>query len=212
MHSYLHLYQYKIFNLLNSGVSPEDIFVGIMWSGPTRMEFFFEEMWAGPNTDGWCPNNGNPSHFIPDAEGSWFITNQHWQNPIAKEWHEGRFFNPTASYIRTYELILGTQNFCKSLGIDFFMTQFTRGVVDESHDKDSNLWWMRKMIDWDKWLPVDGCFEWIFLNTTLPWDGHGEDIPQSIDHLRHPTEKQHAEFCEQIVVPHLKQTAWGSDN
>lgn len=201
--------QYKIFDLLNSGVSPEDIFVGIMWSGPTRMEFFFEEMWEDPGTDGWCPNTGNPSHFIPDAEGSWFITNQNWQHPIAKDWNESRFFNPTACYIRTYELILGTQNYCKSLGIDFFMTQFTRGVVEESHDKDRNLRWMRETIDWDKWLPVDGCFEWVFLNTTKPWE---VDVPIDIDKPCHPTPEQHAEFCEQVVVPVLKQSPWGQDN
>lgn len=201
--------QYKIFELLDKGVSAEDIYAGIMWSGPTRMEFYFEKMWEAPNTDNWCPNTGNPSHFIPDAEGSWFITNQHWKHPIAKDWHESRFFNPTATYIRTYEMILATQNFLKSLGIDYFMTPFTRGVVEESHDDDLNLSWMRKLIDWDKWLPSDGCFEWVYLNTKLPW---GLEIPNSIDDPCHPTTKQYAEFCEQVVVPHLKQSSWAQDN
>jgi len=206
--------QYKIFDLLDKGVNPKDIYLGVMWSGPTRMEFFFEDMWEEPlsaqQSDGWDPNTGNPSHFIPEAEGSWFIVDINWSHSIAREWYQSSLSNATAYHIRTYEYILSTQNFCKSLGIDFFMTQFNRWVVEDKHDNDLNLRWMRKMIDWDKWLPIDGCFEWVFLNSTNPWPDRGDEI--TIDTFRHPTTAQHKEFTQCAIVPHLKQSAWGSDN
>ena len=210
--------QYKIFELLDKGVSPKDIFVGIMWSGVARMEFFFEDMWEEPkNTDGWCPNAGNPSHFIPEADGAWFIFDLNWSNPIAKEWTQSKFSNAGAYLIRTYEYLLSTQNFCKSLGIDYFYTQFNRHVIEDTHDDDLNLSWMRKMIDWDQWLPVDGngCYEWVFLNSTKPWGPNlgGTSLSEmTIDTFRHPTIEQHAEFCEQVVVPFLRQRPWGQDN
>ena len=198
--------QWCIAEYLQAGNSPQDLMVGIVWSGPTRWEWFFEEKFEADNIDGWCPTTGNPHQYIPDATGTWFIGNHLWESGISEKFYSSDYFNVTWAQIRTYEYILATQSFLKSLGIKYFMTNFNHEVFLPTDDTNLNISWMRKLIDWDNWLPCESLFTWVYDNTELPWpDNHG---PLTRTDYMHPSPEQHAEFTQHVVVPFLQDKGW----
>ena len=78
---------WAVSDLLKQDVSPEDILAVVMWSGPSRMEWFDEDNTQLPNRDNWI-HLRNPETFIPDASGGWVIGNSHWQEGRSKTWYQ----------------------------------------------------------------------------------------------------------------------------
>ena len=174
-----------------------DIIVGIVWSGRDRHDFYINDIEHNhlkkselrPNNDGWVEN---PTGFT--ALKRWIILNHNWSNAYAKAYY-GMFHDRIGCRIYTLEHILRTQWFLKQHRIPYFMSTYTsevlRGVKDNSDCKH-----LYDLIDFDKWLPVDGIYEWVK-------DNIGEDGFPSKDDF-HPSSFAHKEFTDKVIVPFIE--------
>jgi hypothetical protein len=186
-----HRTQYRLEQLLKQQ-QPQDILVGVMWSGVDRWEFYNSENLVFDNKN---DINGevNPVRFIADAPGGWAMTHPqyaHERNDLFYKY----FYDPVWMQIQTLEAIIHTQRHLRERGIRYFMSQSFDGCLAESRRPDPNLSWLWDQIDFDTWLPVKSMQDWCH-----------EHCP--IDGVRnfHPRPEQCDQFVEQVVWPYLQQ-------
>ena len=179
--------------------SSEDMLVGIMWSGIDRHSVYIEDGKLIPNrnTDGWIENPTSVTGKEEDR--NWVILNWGWKTPLAKEWY-GRFHNTIESVSKTLESILLLQYFLEKNNIDYFMTTYMdifSGGAKYSMNRDE-LKYLTDQINWDKFLPTNGEYEWLKENFTegIP-TGHDKDAI-------HPSEEGHRIFTEECIYPYIK--------
>ncbi len=190
---------YNVQKLLET-YKPEDILVGVMWSGVDRDDFFVENYEDKGNIDGWIEN---PTSII-DGQNNWLITNFHWSIPLAKIWYEN-FHTHTGSMIKTMERILYTQWFLEKNNIKYFMSSF----IDIFHAHGAEYFittkeveYLYKQINFDNFLPVKGCHEWVKEHYG---DKGGFNAPTETGYIGiHPTEFGHKKFSEEVIIPFLK--------
>lgn len=185
----------KVIELLNNSVDSKDILVGIMWSGPDRIEIYTEDptvyqVLSVPRISetGICvwPND--------DVTGKWIIMNASFDNCLAKAYYQ-TFHNDTQSMIHTYEHILRTQWFLEKHNIKYFMTTYTSEVITDAVNTIQTDY-LKNSVDWSKFLPVTGCYEWVRDNSKF-------QFPDPLD--RHPGRSQHEDFTKQVIMPFLKE-------
>lgn len=181
---------YKVNELLRTH-SSEDLLVGIMWSGANRHDFFSEEVAAK------IPVNMMNSHENPTivaGSKSWVILNHHWDDPISTAYYYN-FHDFTGQYIYTLEHILRTQWFLERHKINYFMTCFMENVLPKSLADNKECAHLYEQINFDKFLPVAGEFEWC-LDSGIPF-------PMDPKCDQHPGPNQHEAFTDQVVYPWL---------
>lgn len=189
--------------------NPEDIFVAITWSGPNRNCIFL------PNEDiNLYPDHEwsiNPNNFDNSSVGKWVLLNNHWSFNLNKIYYKN-FENEHNSIIDTLHNILDLQNFLKVNNIDYIMTTSWNIISDNHHDTNHNeiidshignnkklqlpeFKWIRDLIDWDKFIPLSGQWEWT--NKKFP-DRSG---PES----HHPFKHEQELFANEIIIPFIKK-------
>jgi len=184
----------KVIELLNQNIDSREILVGIMWSGSDRVELYTEDSNVYQNlsvprisTTGICvwPES--------DETGKWIIMNAGFTSKLARKYYQ-TFYNETQSMIYTYEHVLRTQWFLEKHNIKYFMTTYTENVFSA---KVNNIQvdYLKNSVDWSKFLPIKGCYEWVR-------DSSKHQFPMTGD--KHPSEKQHREFVKKAVIPFLK--------
>lgn len=68
--------------------------------------------------------------------------------------------------------------------------------------KHREISYLYNMVNWEKFLPVEGCIEWVQDNYKLEgFDPPKEDGFQDL----HPTRFGHEKFTEEIILPYFKQ-------
>jgi len=160
----------------------EEIKVGIMWSGTDRHEVWSKEQF-NENVDGWVEN---PTGFIPKNK-HWQVLSPHWKihksDIYYKHLHEQMY-----GYINTLEHILRTQWFLDKCGIPYFMTFMKDPAFPfgNRYREEKELKHLGDLINWDKFLPVKGMYEWC--------DGC-EGIAD------HPSTEQHEQFTREVILP-----------
>lgn len=194
---------YEITRKMSNGIQPEDMIVGVQWSGSDRMEFLVGDSQlaslnldrtrgvfdTNPDTnwDGWMEN---PTGFIPNEAKKWVITNLGWK--LAKDyymkWHSTQFGS-----VMTLEHILRTQWFLERNNIKYFMTTMNSKVLlpDAGSGTDPTIRHLYDQIDFTKFLPIVGMQEWAY----------GPDYEFGI----HPREHHYKEFADTIVMPFLRE-------
>jgi hypothetical protein len=184
----------KVTELLNQNINPSEILVGIMWSGPDRFELYTEnptvyQVLSVPRTSetGVCVW---PKH---DKTGKWIIMNAGFTSKLAKNYYQ-TFHNDTQSMIYTYEHILRTQWFLEKHNVKYFMTTYTCNVLSNQVN-DVQVNYLKNSVDWNKFLPIKGCYEWVRDNSKYKFPNPNDD---------HPSEKQHKDFVKNAVIPFLK--------
>jgi hypothetical protein len=171
----------------------EDILVGIMWSGPTRHDFYKSGNYEyQKNIDNWYEN---PTKFISENAKNWIIMNSHWKNNLAKQYY-GLFYDTVGSYIYSYEHILRTQWFLKLNNIKYFMTTYTGEVFSKDISADEDIKHLHREVDWSKFLPIVGAYEW-------SRDHSGFDFPIKND--IHPGTDQNKALVDRIIMPFIKE-------
>lgn len=168
---------------------PENLLVGIMWSGPDRYDFYKAD--AGhlnPSIDGLIEN---PTTFN-NSEKRWVILNHGWENKYAKHYY-GTFYDDTAHRIYTYEHILRMQWFLKLHNIKYFMATYTENVLN-SDLLNPDIRYLHQEIDFDNFVPAKGEYEWCLANTDIPFK----------ENDNHPSPEQHKMFTDQVIIPHLQ--------
>lgn len=170
-----------------------NLLVGIMWSQPHRWEYYQDiRQEFDSNIDGW---QYNPTSVVDNSHGGWVITNYHWQHKLSDAYYK-LYYNHVYAQLQTLEHVLRVQWYLKQQGVRYFMSTITSNVfVDESmeHIECQHL---KEMIDWTKFLPCDGEYEWC----------RDKTIYSFIKNDNHPTTKMHEEFVNRMIVPWLEST------
>jgi len=199
---------YQVDNLLKTR-NPEEIMVGIMWSGIDREGFYvhnypyINEKHHPDNTDGWVEN---PTSVVPGEDHrNWLITNARWKMPLARLWYM-HFHTDIGSMTQTLEHILRVQWYLKTHNVKYFMSTFL-DIFGNDHIKNlmehPEIKYLYDMVDWDCFLDVPGCYEWVKENykDTGGFPEGGHDDRMGI----HPTEFGHKKFSEEVIFPHVKE-------
>ena len=178
----------------------DDILVGIMWSGIDRYDFHIDHNYYVKNTDGWLEN---PTKITQDSRCSWMITNAGWKNNISKVWYENLHTSIGAA-VYTCQNILMTQWYLEKHNIKYFMTTYMN-IFYSNYSRelfnDSEVKYLFDMIDFDKFLPVIGCHEWIkehYPDDLGPMDSNGQ---MGI----HPNMHGHQMFSNEVIIPYIKE-------
>ncbi len=187
---------YKVSEALKTS-KPENIIVGVMWSGPDRHDFYRDEPDGlsksyRRNTEGW---NENPTGFINDHK-HWFIANHYWKTRQAQVYYK-YLHSFTGSLILTLEHMLRTQWFLEKNNIKYFMSTYmdhTLPINYITHNPSTSH--LYDLLDMSKFLPVGGMGEWCRENTNLPFT---EDD-------QHPSSEQHKVFTDNVIMPFWKKT------
>lgn len=180
--------QYRLTELLTQ-YAPEEILVGIMWTGRDRFEFYFEQpVEFTTNIDGWIEN---PTSVTDHDPGGWVILNPHWKHE-----HNGAFYrhyyNETAAQLYTLEHILNCQRYLQLLGVKYFFTNAFDSTFNDFYKNNPTCGYLWNQIAWDRFLPVRSEYHWV-----------REHCPNThIDNF-HPHPWQHQKFVEQVIVPFL---------
>ncbi len=206
--------------LKHEHVFPEDILAVVMWSGPSRMEWFDEDGEQLSNIDNWI-HLRNPETFIPNATGGWVIGNHHWKEQRSKVWYQN-FQNPTYDIITTFEHILNLQNFFDVHGIKYVMTTYTGNALNnfgmdklsnwQAYESASNVSWMNDMIDWSHWPDIVGEADWLrdnydkydVFSVGSPPVFRVEEIEQYPNAYWHPTPHGHKLFSDGVLLPFIR--------
>jgi hypothetical protein len=170
--------------------NPNDLLVGIMWSGPSRHDVYFQKTPVLIKEDGYMEN---PTKFVPESNGSWTIMNHSWLTELSQN-HYRHYHDMTGQYIYSNEHVLRTQWFLKLHNIKYFMTTYTNEVFQQHTHPDTK--YLYEQIDFDQFLPVEGEYEWCR-------DHSGLEFPREGDN--HPSSDQHRLFTEQVILPFLKE-------
>lgn len=196
---------------IEQGVDPQDILVGIMWSGPDRHDMYFHGLTEqlDRSVKDVDTMNKNPTSYVKNDPGGWLIMNHHWKEERSKRYY-AYFHDSIHQRILTYEKILWVQDRLKMLGVNYFMTTFMDEVFSGYYHDNPNITWMRKLIDWSNWLPVSSMHKWCYKYWNdadfVQWPyqvketGEWHTVVDS-----HPTQVMHKRFVEEIILPHIKK-------
>lgn len=187
----------KVQKLLNKGISPEDIIVGIMWSGIDRHDLFCNEkdkeyLKSTNNIDGAVEN---PTYISDENYKDWEILNHNFSTSRNKSFYSLTHTTPD-SIVYTFNYIIMVQNYLKIKGIKYFMTHYmdpNNFLQQWEHHPDISL--LYSMIDFSNFLPIKGCLEWCqSFNDPKICKPNGS----------HPEMLGHEIFANQVVIPYIK--------
>ena len=207
---------YRISELLKT-YKPEEILVGVMWSGPDRRGVFINNDILETNLSGksWLDNH----NFIDNDSntGKWAPMLLSHPHSIYHEYYYKYLYDTTGSLIDTLHDILYTQQFLENCGISYFMTnawnifeyqydnwgQYTGNILKYKNKNigiheilnETDLNWISNLIEWNAFLPIEGM--WEYLSNLNP------NRDYKINH--HPSENEHFEFTKHIIIPFLHQ-------
>jgi len=178
----------------------EDIIVGVMWSGVDRHDFYMYDSTKLENIDGW---EENPTDIIKGRK-NWIIMNSNWNNPIATLWYQN-FHTYVGAMIDTLKNVLLTQLFLEKNNIKYFMTTYINIFDNLNNDIFSNpeVEYIYKMINFNTFLPVDGCYEWVRDNCENL--GFNEVDLNGGFGIFHPNDYGHKMFTENVIIPFINK-------
>jgi hypothetical protein len=190
---------YEIQKCLADGIDPENMLVGVMWSGPGRYDIFSDTSPPGYNdsSNEELTLYENPTNFVREnKKKQWYIFNHHWQKTYFNATYYKLYHNEVMHQILTLEHILRLQWFFKSLNIKYFMTCYTAKVFFKPVLDHPEVKYLYDLIDLKQFLPVNGEYEWCKDVSTF-------EFPDPND--MHPGSEQHNDFVQKIIVPWLTE-------
>ena len=181
---------YNVTHALKS-YKPEELLVGIMWSGCYRHEILlteeppnFENLYAG----------GNPQWVTSKSNAYYYLTNPAWNDGLSQNYYKN-FYDETGSQLYTLEHILRVQWFLKSLNIKYFMTKYAEHSINmNTITGNEELMYLYELIDPEYFLGVDNMDTWA-VNSGISYARPNDS---------HPSTEHHKEFVNTFIVPHLK--------
>ena len=183
--------------------SPEDILVGVMWSGTDRHDFRCTNpkllhFVSDKVNNGWIEN---PTSFIKTQTKHWVILNQGWADSPNKEaeYYYRYFYDDVGSVIATLEHILRVQWFLQQKKVKYFFTTYTDDVFYPNALKHVEVEYLYDMLDFNYFLPVSSEHRWVVDNSKYLdlWDRDWRNSPH------HPKNEMHKEFVDQVIIPWL---------
>jgi len=179
--------------------APEDILVGIMWSGKGRHDYYCEDHKELHFVLNKIDNNWmrNPTEFLKFEENTippnWVILAHHWkyQANYNADIYYNNFYSTVGAAIYSLEHILRVQWFLKLHKIKYFMTTYMDHVLHKDKAlSDPEAKYLYDMVDFDEFLPVTSESGWL----------------KTVNH--HPLEEEHLRFTNEIIIPHLHKKVY----
>jgi hypothetical protein len=170
-----------------------------MWSGVDRYDYY---TYSTESTAIWgykpddiiqIPTN------ITDGNYNWQIINSHWNSNEVKMYYE-YFHTSIFAMIMAIEHILRIQWYLEKLNIKYFMSTYVNIFADLDLINHSEIVYLYKQLDFSKFLPVNGCYEW--LKDNYPIDGLPQVDPR-IDN--HPLPFGYKKFSDDVILPFLNK-------
>ena len=181
----------KLIHEVSTAENKRDLLVGIMWSGPDRLDAYTE--------DGAFSNRNDENHswrgqtvFPAHDTGGWVQMYPGWPNLYSVEYYK-TYSNTTWNTIQTYEHIIRTQMFLEKHNVQYFMMPYMDHVLELKGSTPSlrHLW---NEINFDTFATTQGCLEWVI-------EAYGPlEEKQS-----HPRSFQHEEYVDKVILPYLKE-------
>lgn len=173
---------------------PEEILVGIMWSGADRHEFYSTGTTVDTNYFG---NENSVSYENParitSSNRNFYLLNNHW-NDISTKTYFKYFYDEIGSKIYTLEHILRTQWFLKLAGVKYFMMTYGSGSLPSKIEVEHpDIQPLFNMIDFDNFVDAPPMYTWA-KESRIPYPEDG-----------HPDTLHHIEFTYNYIIPHLKK-------
>lgn len=174
---------------------PDDILVGIIWSGSNRREFFQSDVDLENIT---TTGTANPHRFIDQADDNWVTLNHHWNDVYSKIFYK-YFYDEVDSEIITLEHILRAQWFLEKKNVKYFMSCFAPAVLP--HKENVNTKHLMDMVDWSKFLNVSSYMEWC-LDSGVPINENDKGRPLT---SMHPTPEHDIKFVNDVIIPFVNK-------
>lgn len=183
---------HKLENLPHTYPSDE-IIVGVMWSGISRYERFINsgDEYVGPPYLAY-----NPTSVVTKDERNWRLMSHEWVKSEDCRIYYGTFHSIISSTVQTLEHILRTQWYLDICGIPYFMSTFMDIFSDLEIMNHPEVKYLYDMVDFSKFLPVEGFFEWNKKH-------YEEDGFDDLQNDWHPNEFGNVKFTEEVIFPHL---------
>jgi hypothetical protein len=188
----------KLINSVESALKnykPEEIIVGIVWSTVERSERYIEE------TDEFCGPpylDFNPTSVI-DGHRNWQILRYEWTESMDSKLYYEIYSNLISSMVYSIEHILRVQWYLEKKGVDYFMSSIT-DILHPHLLKHPEISYLYKQIDFSKFLPIKGEYEWVKENYPL----EGFHPPREDGHVDwHPSPYGSMKFAEEVIFPFL---------
>lgn len=201
---------YNVISALET-YKPEDILVGVMWSGASRHDYRCTDskdlqfVQANIN-NGWIKN---PNQFVKNAPDNWVMLTAAWADgsygSVVKEaeLYYRHFYDEIGSSIQSIEHILRLQLFLESKKIPYFFTNYSdQNIVRDYLKENIEIKYLYDQIDFSKYLPVSSEFRWCYDNSkfTHLWPENWRDQISL-----HPKPEMHKEFVDQVIMPWLQE-------
>lgn len=183
----------KLIHYIESNdIIPEETLVAIMWSGPSRQDFFnscVKNISKNINNDVL----ENPTYLDKTHEGGWVIMNHHWEDLYSKTYYN-YFSDPVYYQLLTLEYILHTQWYLERKNIPYIMMCYTNEVFSHDCTNHPELFHLYNQIDFTKFVDIKGCYEWCLTKTNILF----------VNNDNHPTEDHYEVFTDEVIIPYLK--------
>lgn len=206
---------WSVKKLISEGINTDDLVVMVSWSGPSR-NLLYTDMYDAHlakrfggfkiKTDFTDSASSKGFTYMPLCSAWDSPTNDLYYKHIEVE---------NNSIIDSLHDILFLQEFLTKRGIKYLMTT-SWNIIDTTYDTwttdlneptDTSIAtceklnlpefkWICDLIDWDKFIPVKGQWEW----TNKMFKGR-ESHPDS----HHPLDHEHELFTNQMIIPHYNK-------
>jgi len=192
---------------------PEELLVGVMWSGVNRHTFYLDEV----HEDFIDPDIFRPIFIDVEQKKLYHASNP---NCVAGEYkfhgvtpHNTQQFSKnyykiyhslTGSIINSLKQILLLQNFLKNKNIPYFFTDFSYDGLRsyKEYNKDiymtPDILYLDEMIDYDEYLPVLNMEDYN-VKTEFQYVEKEDN---------HPSTEMSKAFTERVIIPHLKNKGY----
>lgn len=180
---------HAVSELLDSGVDPSDMFVGIVWSGLQRTDFFRTDIKdENFSTDPGGEVSGFPVvNMGTITDGCWLILNPGFTGSFAEQYYYDYHTNLEQGAILSFEKMHWVQNFLEHNNIDYFMSTYTDEVFEHGLD-NINVKSIQKLVNTDKFLPVRSYYRFAFDCGVGP---------------EHPNRQQSRKFVNDVILPFI---------
>lgn len=173
---------------------PEEILVGIMWSGRDRQEIY--------STDKNFPHYSilagesyrNPVRVA--EEYNFYLINSHWNDDTTVNIFKN-YFDEVGAYVFSIEHILRTQWFLQQYKIPYFMCEYMSDCLPKKQEiiTHTDINYLLALIDKSNWIPIDNMYQYA-VDSGLPFARPPDP---------HPSTAHHDLFVREKILPYLFQ-------
>ena len=173
---------------------PEELLVGIMWSGRDRQEVYNTDP-NFPHHDLQSSSEGYRNPVRVADEYNFYLMNAHWDDDATSNYIKN-YYDEIGAYLISLEHILRTQRFLKQHKIPYFMTEYSIDCLptrDTRISNHSDISYLLDMIDTDEWIEVDNMWQYAV----------DSGIPFARPPDPHPSTEHHFKFTRDKIMVHL---------